>query len=187
MEPVRIDLDADGVLLRALHLHLRHAADHRDARRDHRLGVVVEHVHRHDVGGQPEKHDRLIRGIELAERRRRRHAGRQQRHHGGNRRLHVNGGAVDVAIEVELQRNVRAAGGARRGHLVEAGDGRELTLERARHRRGHGAGVAAGQSGADVQGREVDVRQVADAERAIRDDAEQARCRASAGWWRSAA
>ena len=39
---VRIDLHADRVLLRALHLHLRHAADHRDARRDHRLGVVVE-------------------------------------------------------------------------------------------------------------------------------------------------
>ena len=68
---------------------------------------------------------------------------------------------------------LRAAGGARRGHRVEAGDRRELALERAGDRRGHRARIAAGQAGADVQRREVDVGQIADRQRAVREDAEQ--------------
>ena len=46
---VGIDLHADRVLRRALHLHLRDAVHHRDARRDDRLGVVVERRHRQRV------------------------------------------------------------------------------------------------------------------------------------------
>ena len=49
-------------------------------------------------------------------------------------RLHVLGGGVDVAVEVELERDVRAAERAGGGHRVEAGDRRELLLERRRDR-----------------------------------------------------
>ena len=112
--------------------------------------------------------------------------GRQQRHHRGDRGLHVDRGAVDVAVEIELQRDVGAARAARRGHRVEAGDGRELALERAGDRRRHRAGIAARQAGADVERRVVDLRQIADRQRAIGDDAEQRDRRPSAGWSRSA-
>ena len=95
---VGIDLHPHRVLRRALHLHLRDAVDHRDARRDHRLGVVVEHRHRQRLRGQVQHQDRLVGRVVLAERRRRRHAGRQQRHRRGDRGLHVDRGAVDVAV-----------------------------------------------------------------------------------------
>ena len=36
-----------------------------------------------------------------------------------DRRLHVLGGGVDVAVERELQRDLRGALGAGRGHVVE--------------------------------------------------------------------
>src|SRR5438045_5944196 len=48
------------------------------------------------------------------------------------RSLHVARGAVDVAVEVELQRDARAAESARRGHLGHAGDGAERAFERTR-------------------------------------------------------
>ena len=95
----------------------------------------------------------------------------KQRHHRRDRRLDVDGGAVDVAVQIELQRHVRAARRARRGHLVDAGDRRELALERARHGRRHRRRVAAGQAGADVQRREIDVGKIADRQHAVRDDA----------------
>ena len=67
---------------------------------------------------------------------------------------------------------LRAARRARRGHLVDAGDGRELPLERAGDGGGHRAGIAARQPGADIQRREIDIRQIADRQRAISDDAQ---------------
>ena len=54
-----------------------------------------------------------------------------------------------------------------------AGNGRELALERAGDRRRHGARIGAGQAGADVEGRVVDLRQIADRQRAVGEDAEQ--------------
>ena len=45
-ERVGIHLHAHGVLLRAEDLHARHAADHRDALRQQRLGVLVDRVQR---------------------------------------------------------------------------------------------------------------------------------------------
>ncbi len=43
---VGIDLHAHRVFLLPLHLHLRHAVDHGDARRDLRLGKLVDGRHR---------------------------------------------------------------------------------------------------------------------------------------------
>ena len=94
---------------RAQDLHLRHAGHHRDALRDRRLRVLVELRQRQRVGDQGEEQDRRVGRVHLAERRRRRHARRQQRHRGGDRRLHVHRGAVDIAAQIELQRDLRRA------------------------------------------------------------------------------
>ena len=44
-ELVGIHLHAHGILLRAVHLHARDAADHGDALRHQGLGVLVDRVH----------------------------------------------------------------------------------------------------------------------------------------------
>src|SRR5205085_5845853 len=54
-------------------------------------------------------------------------------------------GRVDVAAQIELERDARAALRARRVRRGEAGDRRKLLLERQRHGRGHGVGTGAGQ------------------------------------------
>ncbi len=62
---------------------------------------------------------------------------------------------------------------ARRGHLRDAGDLRELPLERLRHRGGHGLRAGAGQRGGDLDGREVDLRQRRDRQLRIGDEADE--------------
>ena len=54
-----------------------------------------------------------------------------------DRRLHVLRGGVDVAVERELHRDLRLPEARRRRHVVDAGDRRELLLERRRDRRRH--------------------------------------------------
>ncbi len=172
-ERVRIELRVHGVFLAAEHLHLRDAADHRDALGDARLGVLVERPRRNRGRGDDEIENRLIGRVHLREGRRRRHALRQQARRLRDRALHVDGGAVEAAVQVELERDLRRAERVDRGHRLEAGDHRELVLERRRDRRAHRLGTGAGQLRRDQQRREVDVGQVADRQRAIRDQAEQ--------------
>jgi hypothetical protein len=50
----------------------------------------------------------------------------------------------------------------RRVHAGQAGNGRELLLERQGHRRRHCLGTGAGKAGLHADGREVDARQVGD-------------------------
>ena len=170
---VGIHLHAHRVLLRAVHLHLRHAADHRDARREDRLRVVVQHRHREAARRQAQLHDVLIGRVLLAERRRIRHARRQQRHDGRQGGLHVDDGAVHRAREVELQRDVAAAVAALRGHRIDAGNRRQLPLDRAGDGGRHRSRIAARQARLNLYGRRVHRRQIADGKRLVGDDAEQ--------------
>src|ERR1700730_16496872 len=78
---------------------------------------------------------------------------------GGGRCLPVVGGAVDIAVEVELNRHRRGSQITRRGHLGHAGNLRQLALQRLRHRGGHGFGAAARQAGGDLNGWKVNLRQ----------------------------
>ena len=102
-----IDLDAHGVLLGAEHVDLRHAV--RPSRcaapgcspRSRRAAAIV-HAARREV----EHQDRPVGRILLAERRRRRQRRRQERHGRRDGRLDVDDRAVDVAVEVERQRDV---------------------------------------------------------------------------------
>src|SRR6202011_543859 len=52
-------------------------------------------------------------------------------------RLHITGGDIDVAIQVELQRDSRGAQAARGSHLRHAGDAPELALQRSSYGRRH--------------------------------------------------
>src|SRR3989441_630140 len=127
-----IELDAHGVLGGAVHVDLRHAADRGQALRDERLGVLVQSGQRQRPRAQRVVDDRLVGWIHLLVGRRQQ-AARELAQSLGDRRLHVLRGGVDIAVQGELQRDARAAEARRRGHLVHAGDGRELFLERRRH------------------------------------------------------
>ena len=66
--------------------------------------------------------------------------------------FHVARRAVDVAAEVELERDGGGAERTGRGHLRDAGDVAELPLQRSGHGSGHDLGAGAGQRGADGDG-----------------------------------
>ena len=76
-EDAGVDLDAHGVLLRAVDVHLRDAAHGRDALREDRLGPLVHLGHRERRRGQDDEEDRLHRGVDLAQARRVRHRRRE--------------------------------------------------------------------------------------------------------------
>ena len=170
---MRIELRVHGILLAAEHLHLRDAADHRDALSDARFRALVQRPRRHRRRRDDEVENRLVGRVHLREGRRRRHALRQQTRRLRDRRLHVHGRAVEAAVQVELERDLRRPERVDRGHRLEAGDHRELVLERRRDRRAHRFRARARQLRGDEQRREVDVRQIADRQRAIRDQTEQ--------------
>ena len=116
----RIDADADRRLLGAIDGDLGHALDLGQALGDDGVGVVVELARRHRVRGQRQDHDRDGVRIGLAERRPRRQVVRQVGQRRIDRGLHVARGAVDVAVEIELERDAGVAERAARRHLDHA-------------------------------------------------------------------
>jgi len=170
-ELIRIELQADGVLLRAIDQHLRDAAHHRQTLRQRRLAELVERRQRHFIGRQRQREDRRVGGVRLLIRRRN-DALRQAANRLRDRGLHVLRGRVNVAIERELHDDLRLPEARCRRHVVDAGDRREGLLERRRDRRRHGRRARARQRGADRDRREVDVRQIAHRKLAVGDDAE---------------
>src|SRR5207249_8730310 len=81
------------------------------------------------VGGGRGDRDRRVGRIHLAVGGIARQAGGQLAARGVDRSLHVARGAVDVAVEVELQRDVRVAERRGRSDLGDAGDAAERALE----------------------------------------------------------
>ena len=106
-----------------------------------------------------EDHDRRLGRVDLAVSRVRAQRRGQVRARGVDRGLHVARGAVDVAVEVELQRDLRAA--ARAPDVISftceiAPRWRSSGVDDARR---HGFGAAARQTRAHRDRREVDLRQ----------------------------
>eukprot|EP01022_Parablepharisma_sp_SALTPOND_P004196 TRINITY_DN118_c0_g1_i13.p1 TRINITY_DN118_c0_g1~~TRINITY_DN118_c0_g1_i13.p1 ORF type:complete len:2030 (+),score=744.92 TRINITY_DN118_c0_g1_i13:50280-56369(+) len=155
----RIDLDAHGRFLLAVDVDQAHPRDLRDLLGQDVVGIVVDHRQRQFIGLHRHDHDGRIGRVDLAEGRGIGQVGRQlpgRRIDGG---LHVQCSGIDVAVQVELQGDLGAAQGTLRGHLREAGNERELALQRLGHIGGHGLGTAAGQLRGDLDGREVHLRQ----------------------------
>ena len=169
----RIDLDADRRLLLAADDDLGDAGDLADLLRELGIDGVADRGQRQRVRCRRQQQDRRVRRVDLAVGRRRGQVFRQLAAGGVDRGLHVVGGAVDVAVEIELDGDRGGAEIARRGHLRDAGNLRELPLQRLRHRGGHGLRAAAGQGGGDLDGREVDLRQRRDRQQRIGDEADE--------------
>ena len=147
--------------------------DRREALRDERLGDLVHRRELHRGRREDEVEDGLVGRVDLLERRRGRHPGRELARGRGDRRLDVLRGRVDVAVERELERDLRRPLRARRVDRVEARDRRELPLEGRRDRGRHRLGARARKARRHLDRREVDVREVAHGERAEADRPEQ--------------
>ena len=155
----RIDLDSHRRLLLAEYPDLRNAWDLADALREHVLGIVVYLGKWQHVGGQRQDQDGRIGRVHLAIGRRRGKAGRKLARGSVDGGLDVLCRAVDISIEVELQSDGACSERADRGHLRDARDLPELSLQRLRDRRGHGLWAGAGQLRRNLDCRELDLRQ----------------------------
>ena len=159
VERRRVEFDAHRGQRGSPHRHLPDAFQLRELLREDRRGRVVHLPLRKGLGSQRQDHDRRVGRVHLAIGRVVRQARRQQ----GARRvdggLHVVGRAVDVAAEVELQRDARRPERARGSDLGDPGDPAQRPLEGRGHRRGHGLGARAGQLGSHRDGREIHLRQ----------------------------
>ena len=121
--------------------------------------VLVNGDKRHCGRVRRKNEDRRVGRIELLVGWRRRHGLRQRLARRCDRGLHVLRREIDIAVEIELNRNRRGAEGAERGHLGDAGDLAELAFERRCDRGRHGFGAGPGQRRGDLHGREIDLRQ----------------------------
>ncbi len=103
------------------------------------------------VGSERQRHDGRVGGVDLAVDGRIGQVSGQKAVGGIDGGLHFLLGDVDVFVEVELERDDRAAAGADGGHLLEAGHLAELALEGRGDGRGHDV-----RSGAGIEGEDLD-------------------------------
>ena len=98
----RIDLDADRRLLLAANRDLRHAGNLTDLLGELGVDGIADCGQRQGIGCRRQQQDRRIRRIDLSVGRRGRKVFRQLAAGAVDAGQHVIGGAVDVAVEVEL-------------------------------------------------------------------------------------
>jgi len=147
------------------------AADGRNFLRQNGISVVVEPVIRQRVRPNCENQYRPVRRIGFPIGRRIGQILRQQSAGSVDCRLDIRSGAVDVPVEIELQRDRRRTDTARRRHLREARNRGELLFERCRDRGCHGIRASTRKSGANRNCRKVDIRQSRDWQKAKRTGA----------------
>ncbi len=170
-ERLPVDPDAHRVAAAADDADARDAGHRRHAVDDVALGVVRELEHRHRVGRERERHDGV--GVRVGFHDLRRIGlGRQAAQHARDAVAHVVGRGVDVAVDVELDADLRAlvlAVGFDLEDALDAGDGvlddlRDLGLDD----RGRRAAIRR----RDRDGRAVDVGILADGQPLQRHQAE---------------
>ena len=137
------------------------------------VGDVVEVARQRVLRGQRQDQDRRRRRIDLAESRQRRQVTGQVGQRGVERGLHVTRRAVDLAVEVELNRDVGVAERRGRGDLGDAGDLAKAPLQRRGHRRRHDRRIGARPARRDADGREFDGRHAGDRQEVIGHDTGQ--------------
>ena len=182
-------LEADAVAREAreigLYAHRRpDAALHRDvadaghlgqALRHHRVSQITERAKRDRVGGQRQRYNRGVGGVHLRVGRRIGKIARQRRARGVDRRLHILCSAVDVTIELELQRDLADPERTRRDHASKRRNLPELPLQRSGDQRHHRVRARAGKLCGDLDGRKVDLRQRRHRQRPVAKPAAQQR------------
>ena len=154
-----IDLDPNSRSLFAADGDLSDAGHLRDLLCQIVVRILVDGDKRHCGRVRRKNKDRRVGGIELSVGRRRRHGLRQRLARRGDRGLHVLRRQIDIAVQIELNRNRRCAEGAERCHLGDAGDLAELAFERRCDRGRHGFRAGPRQCRGDLHGREIDLRQ----------------------------
>jgi hypothetical protein len=112
-EPRKVRLDTDCGPDSALDRNSSHARYLREARRHDGVGHVAQGTQIDGLRSQRQRDDRSVRRIDLRIKRRVGQAARQGRGRGVDRRLHILSGGVDIAIEIELQRDLADAERAR--------------------------------------------------------------------------
>lgn len=142
--------------------HPRHLKQH-GAQRD--VHQIIQTRHRHHSGcDREDQHRRRIRigamiaGIETR-------CFRQIGPRRADSRLDVARGAVEIAPDLEAERDHGLAARGDRLHLRDAGDGAEMTLQRCGDRAGHGLRRAARIAGGDGNDRDTDIRQIGNGQR----------------------
>ena len=161
------------VLLRAVHRHLRYAGHHGDPLPHHGVGVLVDLEERQGLGAEHQVEHRLVCGVHLAKGGGGRHVLRELARRLRDGGLHVQRRGVDIALQVEAERDLGdplAVGGV---HGVDAGDGGELALQRSGDGGGHGLGGSPREVGGDLHGGVVDVGEVVHREEPVADHAGQ--------------
>ena len=169
---VRISIDAHCVFLLPEHDDLRHAGQLGNLLGENLFRVIVHGCQGKDRRAEHQDQHGRVGRIDLLETRRRRQLRGQAAQGGGDHRLNVERGAVDVAIQIELHRDVRPAIGRTRRHEADARNGGEGALKRRDHRRGHGLGIGAGQTRVDRHRREIDAGQGRDRQFHIAENSE---------------
>ncbi len=158
-ERPRIYDHAHGGPVSARDAHDADALYLRDLLRDTGIRQVLHRGQRHDVRRDAEGKNRRVRGIHLRVDRGRGQVLRHEVLRAADGRLHFLLGDVDRERQIELQRDDRRAGGARRRHLVQARHLAELLLQRCRDRGGDDLRTRAGIEGLHLDGRVCDLGQ----------------------------
>src|ERR1035437_3829452 len=155
----RIGLYADRRFLAAADTDQTHAGQLGNLLGQTRVGQVFDLRERQFLRGQRQGENRRVGRIGLAVNGRvgeiRRQVGRGR----VDRRLYLLLGNVDIQVEVELERDDRAAERAVRGHLGKPGHLSELALERGSYRRRHHVRTRARVKRHNLDGRIVHLRQ----------------------------
>jgi hypothetical protein len=170
-ERARVGLHAHGRALPTTDRDETDARHLREALRDHGVGAVVDVAQRERGGRDRDREDGRVGRVGLAVRGWRGERRRKERRGRVDRGLHVLLGRVDVAREIELERDLRDAVTAHRAHARERRDLAELPLERCRDRRAHRLRVRTRQLRRDDDRGVVDLRQRRDRQLAVRDEA----------------
>lgn len=149
-----------------------HAGHRLQARLDETVGDVRELEEVVVVAGEREVEERLGVGVLLGDHRLE-DLLRQPPAHARHLVAHVLRDGLDVAVEVELERDVAELLGAGGGERAEPGHGVELLLQDVRDRRLHDARIGAAEKGGDGDDGRIDVRKLADGELRVTDRAEE--------------
>ncbi len=168
-----IELHAHCRQRRAIHADLAHPGNLRQLLRQNGRSDVVQRAWRQVGRAQRQPHDRRLGRVDLAILRVAGHACRQVAAHRIDGRLHLPGGFIQVAPQLEGQRNLRRTLTAVGRDTGYPRDGTQRALQRRCHRGCHAFRAGPGQTGGDDDHRYIQLWQRRDRQQAPAQQAGQ--------------